>query len=135
MMRQGLCGILHDCPNIEVVGEAGDGDEAVTATSKLQPTVVLMDINMGKMDGITATRLIKARHPDILVIGLSVYPKDDQVYAMQKAGAYAVVSKEKALYELSGAIQRAVASTQPVLVREGDIVSANSLPKMHSLDV
>ena len=60
MVRQALRNALQAFPNIDVVGEAGDGDEAVVATAKLQPKVVVMDINMAKMDGITATRLIKA---------------------------------------------------------------------------
>ena len=62
MVRQALRNALQAFPNIEVVGEAGDGDEAVVATAKLQPKVVVMDVNMAKMDGITATRLIKAQH-------------------------------------------------------------------------
>ena len=118
MVRQGLRSALESYPNIEVIGEAGDGDEAVAAASKLQPNIFVMDINMSKMDGITATRLIKAQYPGMVVIGLSVDLKEYQVYAMQKAGASEVLSKENAVYELYGAIQRVVASTQPILILE-----------------
>ena len=128
MMRKGLCDALQEYPNIEVVGEASHGDEAVTATLKLQPNVVLMDINMAIMDGITATRLIKAQHPEIAVIGLSVYPKEYLVYAMKKAGASEVVGKENAMDELYGAIQRAVASTKRIIFRDSTI-SAELLPE------
>ena len=129
MMRKGLCDALQEYPNIEVVGEVSHGDEAVTATLKLQPNVVLMDINMAIMDGITATRLIKAQHPEIAVIGLSVYPRDYLVYAMQKAGASDVVGKENAMDELYGAIQRAVASTKRILIFGDSTISAELLPE------
>ena len=126
MVRQGLRSALEAYPNIEVIGEAGDGDEAVAAAARLQPTIIVMDINMSKMDGITATRLIKAQHPEVVVIGLSVELKDYQVYAMQKAGASEVLSKENAVYELYGAIQRVVASIQPILVLDDDSASCPS---------
>jgi DNA-binding NarL/FixJ family response regulator len=129
MMRKGLCDALQEYPNIEVVGEVSHGDEAVTATLELQPNVVLMDINMAIMDGITATRLIKAQHPEIAVIGLSVYPKDYLVYAMQKAGASDVIGKENVMDELYGAIQRAVASTKRILIFGDSTISAELLPE------
>jgi DNA-binding NarL/FixJ family response regulator len=116
MLRQALRTALEAYPNIQVVGEASDGEEAVSSASKLQPTVVVMDINMSKMDGITATRLIKVQNPNITVVGLSVNPKDYQLYAMQKAGAFEVLKKDDAVNDLYGAIQRAVAAIQPVLI-------------------
>lgn len=73
---------------------------------------------MSKMDGITATRLIKTQHPQIAVLGLSVDLKDYQIYAMQKAGAFEVLKKDNAVADLYGAIQRAVAAVQPVLILE-----------------
>jgi len=101
MVRQALRSALQDYPNIEVVGEASNGEEAV------------MDISMSQMDGIVATRLIKAQHPQIAVIGLSVH-RDHQVEAMQQAGAFEVLAKDKAVTELYSAVQRALASIQPV---------------------
>jgi len=68
---------------------------------------VVMDIYMGRMDGITATRLIKAQHPQVAVIGLTIEQKDFQLYAMHKAGAIEVIAKENAA-ELPEAIRRAV---------------------------
>lgn len=123
MVRQALRSALQDYPNIEVVGEASDGDEAVAAASKLQPSVIVMDISMSKMDGITATRLIKTQHPHIGVIGLSVHLQDYQLEAMQQAGAFEVLSKDNAVTELYSAVQRAIASTQPVLIL-GDTAAA-----------
>ncbi len=88
------------------------------SAAKLQPAVVVMDINMSKMDGITATRLIKTQHPQIVVLGLTVDARDYQVYAMQKAGAFDVLKKDSSVVDLYGAIQRAVAAVQPVLILE-----------------
>jgi DNA-binding NarL/FixJ family response regulator len=129
MVRQGLRSALAAYPNIQVVGEAEDGDEAVMRAAQLQPEVVVMDINMLKMDGITATRLIKTQHPQIVVIGLSVYPKEHQVDAMQKAGAFEVLSKDKAVTELYGAIQRGIASIQPILIlKDTSSLEESALP-------
>ncbi|HEX6948591.1 MAG TPA: response regulator, partial [Nitrospira sp.] len=75
----------------------------------LQPTVVVMDIVMPKMDGIAATRLIKTQYPQIVVVGLTRELKDYTSYAMRKAGASEVVDKKNAVDELYGAIQRALA--------------------------
>ena len=74
----------------------------------LQPAVVVMDIYMGRMDGITATRLIKAQHPQVAVIGLTIEQKDFQLFAMHRAGATEIIGKENAMAELPRAIQRAV---------------------------
>ena len=126
MVRQGLRSILQTYPNLEVVGEASTGEEAVDGAGKLRPAVVVMDIAMPKMDGIAATRLIKTNFPHIAVLGLSVNTQGYHVDAMLKAGAFEVLTKEKAVNELYGAIQRAVASTQPILVLEDEPASTES---------
>ena len=112
IVRQTLRGLLQAYPNIEVVGEASDGDEAIACVGRLQPAVVLMDMNMKKMDGITAARLIKRQFPHVLVLGFSADLKEYNVYAMQQAGAFEVLPKEDALKDLYAAIQRAVAAIQ-----------------------
>ena len=93
-----------------MVGEAKDGDEAIVSVGQLKPAVVLMDVRMQKMDGVTAARLIKVQYPDRVVIGLSAEAKHYDVYAMQNAGAFEVLTKEQAMQDLYGAIQRAVAA-------------------------
>jgi len=108
MVRQGLRCALEVYPNIEVVGEASDGDQAVESVAKVHPTVVVMDIVMPKMDGIAATRLIKTQYPQIAVVGLTRELKDYTSYSMKKAGAFEVVDKKNAVMELYDAIQRAV---------------------------
>ena len=96
-------------PSIEVVGEASDGEEALACVPKVQPTVVVMDIVMPKLDGIAATRLIKTQYPQIAVVGLTRELKDYTSYSMKKSGAFEVVDKKNTVMELYGAIQRAVA--------------------------
>lgn len=124
MVRQILRRALQDYPNIEVIGEASDGEEAVAVASKLLPSVIVMDISMSKMDGITATRLIKTQHPQIAVIGLSVHREAHQTDAMQKAGAFEVLAKDDAVTDLYSAIQRAIASIQPILIAGDTAVAA-----------
>ena len=118
MIAQGLRSVLDQYPNIEVVGHAAEGEAACRMVERLQPAVVLMDINLPKMDGITATRFIKTNYPNIAVVGFSMTVHSYSEYAMLKAGAFEVLSKDKAVHDLYSAIQRAVASVQPVLILE-----------------
>jgi DNA-binding NarL/FixJ family response regulator len=107
MCRQGLRTLLQCYPDIEVVDEASDGVEAVSKVSSVQPAVVVMDISMPKMDGVTATRLVKSQHSQVTVLGLSVAGQGYQVEAMLKAGAVKVLTKERAIDELYDCIKRA----------------------------
>ena len=118
MVRQGLRAVLQSYPNIEVVGEAANGEEGVACVQKLQPAVIVMDIGMPNLDGIGATRLIKVQYPQIAVVGLSVNAPSVHVDAMLKAGAFEVLTKDKAVDELYSAIQRAIAAVQPILILE-----------------
>jgi len=121
MVRQGLRAVLQSYPNIDVVGEAGNGEEAISSVPKLQPTIVVMDIGMPSLDGIGATRLIKMQYPQIAVLGLSVNAPSYHVDAMLKAGAFDVITKEKAVDELYNAIQRATAAIQPILILQEQV--------------
>ena len=100
MVRQGLRAMLEDYGDVQIVGEAVDGREAVRLTEQLRPGVVVMDINMPKMNGIEATREITARYPNIIVIGLSVNAGDDNHRAMTEAGAATLLTKEAAVEQL-----------------------------------
>lgn len=113
-VRQTLTSILKGYSNIEVVGEASDGDEAVRSVGQLQPTVVVMDISMKKMDGITAARLIKAQHPQVLVVGCSAHTQEYNIYAMKRVRAFeALLKKEDASKELYPAITRVIEASAP----------------------
>ena len=110
-VRQTLSSILQAYSNIEVVGEASDGDEAYTSVGNLRPAVVVMDISMKKMDGVTAARLIKARYPDVQVVGCSAHTQEFNIYAMKRVCAFeALLKKEDATTDLYPAIQRVMGS-------------------------
>ena len=107
MLRQGLKSLLQNYGNVEVVGEAADGEEAVTLASRLEPSGVVMDINMPKMNGIEATTRIHGKSPHLPIIGLSVNGIEHG-NAILRAGAKAFVSKEAAVDRLYVAILNAV---------------------------
>jgi CheY-like chemotaxis protein/two-component sensor histidine kinase len=108
MVRQGLRSMLETYADVEVAGEAGNGLEAVRTVEVLRPSVVVMDINMPLMNGIEATKQIKARFPDTIVIGLSVNASGDNQAAMRAAGAAQLITKEAAVEQLYVSIQQAV---------------------------
>ncbi|MBL8042156.1 MAG: PAS domain-containing protein [Nitrospira sp.] len=108
MVRQGLRSVLDSYEDLDVIGEAGDGEAAIALTATLEPDVVVMDINMPKVDGIEATRQILATHPDIVIIGLSVQNERHIEEAMLSAGAAVFVTKERAAGQLYEAIVNTV---------------------------
>ena len=108
MVRQGLRSVLESYADIEVVGEAWNGEEAIAAAARLRPAVVVMDINMPKMNGIEATAHIKARHSEIIVIGMSVQAGGANEVAMRNAGAAMLLTKEAAVEELYRAIRESL---------------------------
>jgi CheY-like chemotaxis protein len=108
MVRQGLRSILDAYRDISVVGEAADGEEAVEMAGLLGPDVIVMDVNMARLDGIEATRRVKTRWPGIIVVGLSVSTASQVESLLLEAGASCYVSKEAAGDHLYGAIVTAV---------------------------
>ena len=112
MVRDGLRSVLEGYDDIEVAGVASDGEEAVHVVDKVRPQVVLMDINMPKMNGITATAHIKARHPRMIVVGISVNADDEHRNAMINAGAVSLISKEAPIDQLHEAIVGAVSRSE-----------------------
>jgi CheY-like chemotaxis protein len=97
MVRQGLRSVLEQYADIELVGEASNGEEAVAAVGLLRPAVVVMDLNMPKKNGIEATAEIKLHYPDVHVIGLSVNAGNDNEASILKAGAAILLTKEAAV--------------------------------------
>ena len=106
LVRGVLSRILADYPDLEVVGQAATGDEAISSVETLRPNVVVMDIRMPKMDGITAAREIKTKYPEVQIIALSEYAYGYHADAMLKAGALAVYQKSNAFEELYPAIKK-----------------------------
>jgi DNA-binding NarL/FixJ family response regulator len=87
LMRAGLHGVLSTDAGLEIVGEAADGREAVYRTRLLRPDVVLMDVRMPDLDGISATRDVLAAFPDVKVVILTTFEDDDYVFGALSAGA------------------------------------------------
>lgn len=106
MVRQGLRSVLDSYPDIEVVGEAWNGEEAVAMAARLDPSIIVMDINMPKKNGIEATCLIKKSTPETIVIGLSVQADAANEEAITKAGAALLLTKEAAVDQLYAAIKQ-----------------------------
>jgi len=114
VVREGTRRILEQEPDMEVVGEAGDGEEAVNLATSLKPDVAIIDIAMPKLDGIEATKRIKAILPSINVLILSAYDDDQFIFSLLEAGAAGYLLKSIRGRELIDAI-RAVYSGESVL--------------------
>ena len=109
LVRRGFRRILEDEPDIEVMGEAGDGVEAVRLAEELQPKVIVMDCAMPNMNGLQATRKILEKQPQTLVLMLSMHPEETLVRQALDAGARGYVLKNAVDLELGAAIRRVVA--------------------------
>lgn len=106
-MRAAIRGVLADSIDLHVIGEAVDGAEAMSLAEDLLPDVVVMDINMPRINGIDAARHIKTHFPHIALLGLSVNANEYRD-AMLKIGAAAVIQKERMAEDLQDAIRAAV---------------------------
>ena len=102
--REGVRAFLSNTTNIEVVGEAGNGDEAIAKTSELTPNVILMDLKMPGMNGIEATRRIYESDSKIGVLVLTMFDDDDSVFAAMRAGARGYLLKDADKAEVVRAI-------------------------------
>ncbi|WP_369215054.1 response regulator transcription factor [Streptomyces flavofungini] len=114
LVRTALRMVITDAPDIEVVGEAASGDEAVRRCAELRPDVVVMDIRMPGMDGIEATRRITSGPSPAHVVVLTTFDDDDYVYGALRAGAAGFLVKDMALDDILTAI-RVVASGDGLL--------------------
>jgi NarL family two-component system response regulator LiaR len=121
VVRQGLRTFLELQPDIHVLGEASDGQTAVEMVSRLQPDIVLMDLVMPRLDGISATRKIKALGSSVKVIALTSFAEDDKVFPAIQAGASSYLLKDVSPDELVEAIlaaHRGEARLHPEIVRK-----------------
>ena len=106
VVRKGICALLTLAPGIEVIGEAGNGQEAVRRIESLQPDVILMDLVMPEMDGIEATQQIIASQPEARILVLTSFATDDKVFPAIKAGALGYLLKDSEPSEVVDAIRQ-----------------------------
>jgi two-component system response regulator NreC len=105
VLRAGLKALLNAEPDINVVGEAADGDEAIQESSRLHPDVVLMDITMPRTDGLAATETIRERNPSVRVLALTMHDSEEYLFRVLEAGGSGYVTKRAAVTELIDAIR------------------------------
>lgn len=111
ILRQGIGNMLRNEPDIDVGGEVGDGREAVRLAVKLLPDVVLMDMSMPNLNGEQATRILHKDHPQICVIGLSMFEEAERAQAIVEAGAVCYLSKSDAGESLIATVRKYGASS------------------------
>jgi DNA-binding NarL/FixJ family response regulator len=104
VVREGLSMVLGLMEDVEVVGVASDGAEAVELTGEARPDVVLMDLRMPRCDGVEATRLIRERHPDTKIVILTTYSDDRSVIDALRAGAHGYLTKDAGGAEIRQAL-------------------------------
>jgi NarL family two-component system response regulator LiaR len=107
MVRKGLATFLKVNADLELVGEARDGQEALRMCEQVRPNVVLMDLVMPEMDGTTATRLIREQWPDVQVIALTSFQEKELVQQVLQAGAIGYLLKNVSVDELAEAVRAA----------------------------
>lgn len=107
LIRQGIVGLLASQGDIEVVGEAGSGQDAMVATIELSPDVVLMDITMPGISGLDAAAEIKRRRPDVRILMLTIHDREDYLFQALRAGASGYVLKGADVQDLLAAVRSA----------------------------
>ncbi len=108
-VREGLVLLLGTLPGIAVVGQAEDGEAAVETVAATRPQVVLMDLNMPRLDGVAATRRIRSEHPETQVVVLTTYSDDESILGALQAGALGYLTKDATRAEIGRAVLAAAA--------------------------
>ena len=118
--REGVRALLSNVAEVDVVGEANNGEEAIAQSKELQPNVILMDLKMPSMNGIDATRRIHETHPNIGVLVITMFDDDDSVFAAMRAGARGYLLKDADKDEVVRAI---------VAVERGEAIFSPTIAK------
>lgn len=126
MIRDGLATILDAADDLEVVGQAEDGEQALVLVDQQRPDVVVMDIRMPRLDGLAATKQIRADHDDVAVLVLTTFDSDEYVYEALAAGASGFMLKDAPAADLARAVR---------VVASGDALLAPSVTRRLIADV
>jgi NarL family two-component system response regulator LiaR len=110
VVRRSLGVLIQAFDTLELVGEAADGNEALALVPQLRPDVILMDIVMPGMDGLTATRVLRQKHPQVKVLALTSFAKDETVASLLEAGAVGCLPKNTSVDELVAGVRAAFTS-------------------------
>jgi NarL family two-component system response regulator LiaR len=130
VVRSGLGAFLSVIPDLQLVGEAENGDEAVVRCGLLKPDVILMDLMMPGTDGVTATRLIREKYPNVHVLALTSFQEDGLVQGAMQAGATGYLMKNVSARELANAIRSAHAGRMTLSPEAAEaLVHANAQAK------
>lgn len=121
IVRQGIAALLGTESDMEVVGEASNGLEAIELAKKLSPEVILMDIGMRKLNGLEATREIKRQYPSMKILVLTMHDNEEWIFQILKAGASGYLIKDSAMTDLTSALRA---------VYQGDSYLSPSISKM-----
>ena len=121
IVRQGIAALLGAESDMEVVGEASNGLEAIELAKKLSPEVILMDIGMRQLNGLEATREIKRQFPSMKILVLTMYENEEWIFQILKAGASGYLIKDSAMTDLTSALRA---------VYQGDSYLSPSISKM-----
>jgi len=139
MVRQGLASVLASAPEIEVIGEAGDGQEALKKIRSIRPDVAVIDITMEGLNGLEVARRIRKSHPKIRVLILSIHSQEEYIIEAFKIGASGYLVKEAAVDELIAAIKavyKGQAYLSPSIARRliDDYLDKTQVPHTESLE-
>ncbi len=128
--RQGLAALLSLQEDLEVVGQANHGQEAIALTEKLQPDVILMDVRMPVCDGVVATREIHQRYPWIRILVLTTFDEDEYIGQSLKAGALGYLLKDTSAKELAAAIR----TVHKGYSQLGPTIAPKAFSQLHSFE-
>ena len=135
VVREGLVTVLGVLADVEVVGAAANGEEAVALVERYRPQVVLMDLRMPRLDGVEATRRIREAHPSTAVVVLTTYADDNSILAALRAGALGYLTKDAGREEIARALHAAAAgqavldpAVQARLVTAAGLSAGSSAP-------
>jgi DNA-binding NarL/FixJ family response regulator len=109
VVREGLVTLLETMPGIEVVGSASDGESVLSLVAGLAPDVVLMDLRMPRLDGVEATKRVRAEHPGTQVVVLTTYADDESIVGALRAGAIGYLTKDAGRDHIVRALEAAAA--------------------------